>query len=105
MLKFLAAQLDLPAAGADTPDPLRRAIAATQEPRADTDNPAMRIGLGWHITKANVLWHNGQTGGYHSFVAFDRKAKVGVVLLTNTATMDVDKLGTRALATLLKAKE
>jgi CubicO group peptidase (beta-lactamase class C family) len=105
MLKFLAAQLDLPTATDDVPDPLRRAIASTQQPRADTDNPAMRIGLGWHITKANVLWHNGQTGGYHSFVAFDRKAKVGVVLLTNTATMDVDKLGTRALATLLKAKE
>jgi CubicO group peptidase (beta-lactamase class C family) len=104
MLKFLAAQLDLPV-GTDVPDALRRAIAATQQPRADTDSPYMRVGLGWHVSKYNVHWHNGQTGGYHSFIAFDKKAGVGVVLLTNTASMDVDKLGSDALKVLLKGKE
>jgi CubicO group peptidase (beta-lactamase class C family) len=62
----------------------------------------MRVCLGWHVSKYNVHWHNGQTGGYHSFVAFDKKAKVGVVLLTNTATMEADKLGTGALTALLR---
>jgi hypothetical protein len=65
----------------------------------------MRIGLGWHISPSDILWHNGQTGGYHSFVAFGEKAKVGIVILTNTATMEVDKLGNGALAALLRAKE
>jgi CubicO group peptidase (beta-lactamase class C family) len=101
MLKFLAAQLDLPTAGTTVPDALRRAIAATHTPRADA-GANMRIGLGWHISQAGIHWHNGQTGGYHSFVAFDETAKAGVVVLTNTASMDVDKLGNGALVLLLK---
>ena len=100
MLKFLAAQLDLPA-GTTIPDPLRRAIAATHTPRTDA-GPKTRIGLAWHVSPAGIHWHNGQTGGYHSFVAFDEKARAGVVLLTNTASMDVDKVGNGALVMLLK---
>ena len=100
MLKYLAAQLDLPV-GTTVPDALHRAIAATHAPRADA-GANMRIGLAWHISRAGIHWHNGQTGGYHSFVAFDEKAKVGVVLLTNTASMDVDKPGNETLRMLLK---
>jgi len=55
----------------------------------------MQIGLGWHILKAtrgDIIWHNGGTGGYHSFIGFDQQRKRGVVVLANSAN-DVDDLG------------
>lgn len=97
MLKYLAAQIDLPGA---LPETLRKAIAVTHEDRADAGPGGMRIGLAWHITKAGVHWHNGQTGGYHSYAAFDAKAKLAVVVLANTATGQVDALGNRAMTIL-----
>jgi hypothetical protein len=39
-----------------------------------------------------TLWHNGQTGGYHTFIGFV-PGRGGVVVLCNVATFDVDKIG------------
>ena len=47
------------------------------------------IALGWMVmTRGDdeLIWHNGGTGGYRSFVGYLRKARVGVVVLSNTAT-------------------
>ena len=45
------------------------------------------VGLGWQIAEPVdgrvVWWHNGGTGGYYSFIAFDRQNHVGVVILSN----------------------
>jgi CubicO group peptidase (beta-lactamase class C family) len=46
-----------------------------------------------------VLWHNGGTGGFRSFVAFVREANTAVVVLSNTAR-SVDRLGLRLLKAL-----
>ncbi len=49
----------------------------------------MDIALGWHIATANgkdIIWHNGGTGGYRTFIGYDPKARVGVVVLSNTST-------------------
>ncbi len=53
-------------------------------------------GLGWHF-KNNILskllgypgftWHNGMTGGFSSYMAFNRKKKCGIVLMANKATL------------------
>jgi len=43
-------------------------------------------------TARGIVWHNGGTGGYHSFVGFDPDRRRGVVILCNTAS-DVDDLG------------
>ena len=64
--------------------------------------PGGFMGLGWHHgleieDGANVLWHNGGTGGFHSFMAFDPKEKVGVVVLANTSVPAVDMLGSACL--------
>ena len=32
-----------------------------------------------------LWWHNGGTGGYRSFLGFDREARVGVVVLSNSS--------------------
>jgi CubicO group peptidase (beta-lactamase class C family) len=91
MLTFLAANLEL----IDVPPPLRSATRATHEPRADVD-PGTQIGLGWHIgRRTGARWHNGQTGGYHSFVAFVPDKKVGVVVLSNSASGFITTLGTQ----------
>ena len=53
------------------------------------------VGLGWHIVnngKRNIVWHNGATDGFASFVGFDSDSKKGVVVLTNSQEI-VDKIG------------
>ena len=51
------------------------------------------MGLGWHLARdGQTRWHNGQTGGYHAMMLVNRQLETGVVLLTNTATMEVDRL-------------
>jgi CubicO group peptidase (beta-lactamase class C family) len=75
LLKFLEANL----AEADAP-PLR-ALRATHVPR--TPHGAC---LGWQrgeVRGRPVLWHNGATGGYTSYVAFVPGAGVGVAVLSN----------------------
>ena len=58
-------------------------------------------GLGWFIAKAGqdeMIWHNGGTGGYRSFIGFLAKAKVGVVVLSNTSTeLGIDDIGRHLL--------
>jgi len=56
----------------------------------------MRIGLAWMTTDKGIVWHNGGTGGYRSFIGFTADGRHGVVILTNTATQ-VDELGFAAL--------
>jgi len=55
------------------------------------------IGLLWHRTANGVVWHNGQTGGFHSLIAFKPDAQVGIIALGDTATDLVDQVGFAAL--------
>jgi D-alanyl-D-alanine-carboxypeptidase/D-alanyl-D-alanine-endopeptidase len=78
-----------------TDGPLGAAMKFAQQPRADMAN-GMRIGLGWMTTNKGIVWHNGGTGGYRSFMGFTADGRHGVVILTNTAA-EVDELGFAAL--------
>jgi CubicO group peptidase (beta-lactamase class C family) len=41
-------------------------------------------GIGWMIDKQNnIIWHNGGTSNFNSYIAFDPKDQVGVVILSN----------------------
>ena len=51
-----------------------------------------RIGLAWMTTDKGIVWHNGMTAGYRSFLGFTADGRRGVVILTNTA-VDADDLG------------
>jgi len=54
------------------------------------------MGMNWFISTANghtILTHEGGTGGYSSLVVFDREAKRGGVLLSDTALYDMGGLG------------
>ncbi|MGY0041297.1 serine hydrolase domain-containing protein [Pedobacter sp. NJ-S-72] len=53
------------------------------------------VGLGWHIIKSaeeTYYWHNGATGGSTSFMMFDIKKKIAVVVLSNSG-VDTDNIG------------
>lgn len=99
MLLFLEANID------PWSSPLSEALRSAHARRADMAEPDMVIGLGWivHDTKdgkdgraRRMLWHNGGTGGYSSFIGFDPESQVGVVVLSNAAAL-VDYLGFRLL--------
>jgi serine-type D-Ala-D-Ala carboxypeptidase/endopeptidase len=97
MLTFIAANLGY------KQSPLALAMAAMLKVRRPTSQPGMEIALGWHIITANgkeIVWHNGGTGGYRSYMGFDPKARVGVVLLSNAGTpAGVDDIGRHLLDT------
>ncbi|MFN8494453.1 MAG: serine hydrolase [Caldilineaceae bacterium] len=93
LLKFVAANLGLRAS------PLLPQMQMTHRTQHATDTPDMEIGLGWHILKnfnTEIVWHNGGTGGYHSFIGFDPKQRKGVVVLSNS-TNDIDDIGLHLL--------
>lgn len=42
------------------------------------------VGAGWMIDhENNIIWHNGGTGDYNSYIGFDKKNQIGVVILSN----------------------
>lgn len=62
---------------------------ASTEPRTDADDD--RIGYAWFTTDG-IVWHNGGTGGFRSWIGFDRESRRGAVVLSNTVS-DIDDLG------------
>jgi serine-type D-Ala-D-Ala carboxypeptidase/endopeptidase len=87
LLTFLAANLKL------IETPLKDALKMTHEVRAAAWDES-DIAMGWHVTKKHgVRWHNGQTGGYHSFIAFVPGERVGIVVLGNVGGAVVDEIG------------
>ena len=95
LVRFLHRQLD-PGA-----EPLGEAVALSHVLRHDDPQGSDDVALGWHVGTGGRLWHNGGTGGFHSFVALDPAAGVGVAVLANTASFVVDGLGASLLALLL----
>lgn len=42
------------------------------------------VGMGWMMdNQRNILWHNGATSNFNSYVAFDKDKQIGVVVLSN----------------------
>jgi len=60
----------------------------------------VEMALDWVAIKSGedqeMVWHNGGTGGYRSFVGILPEAKVGVVVLSNSST-SVDDIGQHLL--------
>ncbi len=81
MLAFLDANVGAPVGS------MEEAMRVSHEPRSSAGEGAM-IGLNW-ITRTGgertIVWHNGGTGGYRTFIGFDPEREVGVVVLTNSS--------------------
>jgi D-alanyl-D-alanine-carboxypeptidase/D-alanyl-D-alanine-endopeptidase len=83
ILTFLAANLGY------TRTPLAAAMAAEVSIRRPAGAPDMQIAYAWHVqTKdgKSIIWHNGGTGGYRTYMGYDPKSRVGVVVLSNIAS-------------------
>jgi len=92
MLKFAEAMVrPVPA--------LREAVTMATRSRAST-GPNMEIGLGWFrqaIGNDTIVWHNGGTGGFRTYVGFMPSAGRAVVVLTNSSGAGSDDLGRHLL--------
>lgn len=83
MLTFLAANLGY------TKTPLAAAMAAEIAIRHPVAPPEIEIAYNWFIQTKNgnsSIWHNGGTGGYRTYIAFDPKNRTGVVVLSNLSS-------------------
>jgi CubicO group peptidase (beta-lactamase class C family) len=86
LLKLLSAEMGF------TPSALSDAMRKTQTPQGSSGFLS-EIGLGWQINADDgVIWHNGGTGGYRSYIGFKKDKSLGVVVLGNSAN-DVDDIG------------
>lgn len=96
MLTFVAANLGY------VKSPLAAAMAAQLAVRRPTGNPNLQVALAWHILSRDgheIVWHNGGTGGFRTFAAFEPKSGRGVVVLSNASTTaGVDDIGLHLLA-------
>ena len=95
MTTFLAAAMGL------RRTPLDSAFRLAADARFDAGpSGVMRIGLGWHVRQAaggmQIVWHNGGTGGHHSWAGYDPARRVGVVVLTNSPET-IDDIGLHLL--------
>ncbi|HXD36717.1 MAG TPA: serine hydrolase [Rhodanobacter sp.] len=92
MLRYLQANMG------ESKTPLAAAMQLAHASRRDIGG-GDRIGLAWmthHTPQGDVIWHNGETGGYSSFIGFTPDGRRGVVILTN-ATGAPQELGFAAL--------
>ena len=93
MLKFLAANLDM------TDTPLRAAMHRMRSVHRETGVDDLEIMMAWHVLHkfgSDVIWHNGGTGGYRSFLGFNPATKTGAVVLCNSFN-DCDDIGRHVL--------
>ncbi len=100
MLKYAAASLGL----VDTP--LAKAMALTHEPRRVFENMGLALGLGWHLVQSRgalIIWHNGGTGGFRSYLGLCPKTGTGIVVLDNSSN-DLPGLGLKQLVEPLPEK-
>ncbi len=89
MLRYAAANAGL------VEPPLKPAFDLAHKIQRPAGTPDLEIALCWHIWKkysTELIWHNGGTGGYHSFVGFLPASRRAVVVLSNSAN-SIDDIG------------
>ena len=82
MAKFISANLGY------VKTPLIEAMELSHKVRHNKAGE-MSVAMAWHIKNGedgDVIWHNGGTGGYHTFAGFVKETGKGVVLLSNSST-------------------
>ncbi|WP_040951001.1 serine hydrolase domain-containing protein [Gorillibacterium massiliense] len=92
LLKFINAHMDRRNEG----------YQLTQQPTVKIDRNT-QVGLGWMLEN-DMVWHNGATQGFSSFLGFDMERQLGVVVLSNYRSRlfanNPDQIGTDLLKLL-----
>lgn len=85
----------------DLPDGL---LDELHKSRFALPRPGAGVGLAWQIAplggSLSVIWKNGGTLGYSSYIGFVPQSRTGVVLLTNSQGCPATRTGYQILATL-----
>ena len=98
-LKFLQASMT----ACDEDTPLATANCQAQQATEVRAAEYMLKSLGWNRSESlvgDIVWHNGQTGGFSSFLGFNVEKQVGIVLLANVGEANVTTVGLEFLAGL-----
>lgn len=106
LLKFVSANLNT------ENTILADAFAQVHQSRLDIherkfDRPTW-MGYGWFISTLSkesnlpIVWQNGGTGGFRSFIGFNKDTQTGIVILSNSAN-SVDEMGFEILELLNKS--
>lgn len=106
LVKFIKANLN------SSDKVLSNAFEQVQQSRIDAPksklNRSTTIGYGWHISILNeasnqpLIWMNGGTGGFRSFVGFIKDTNTGIVILSNSAN-SVDEMAIEIMELLTPA--
>lgn len=83
MLKFLAAAMGYSHSGLD---PAFKAMLSVKRP---TGQAFIDTAMGWAIDTrggGEIIWKNGGTGGYRTFIGYAPRTGVGIVALSNAST-------------------
>ncbi len=97
LLNFLAAMMGY------TNNPLAAAQKTTLEISRPTGGAFIDSGLGWVIDTrggGQIIWKNGGTGGYRTFIGYSPRTRIGIVALSNTTSNEgTDDIGLHLLDT------
>jgi D-alanyl-D-alanine-carboxypeptidase/D-alanyl-D-alanine-endopeptidase len=78
--------------------PIAAAATEALAPRGIPGEGKWDQGLGWVVRRdRRMAWHNGGTGGFHTWMGLDLAHGLGVLVLCNTSTGEVDTWGTKIL--------
>lgn len=62
-------------------------IAEVKDVSGSYENMGIRVdgmGMGWIIDEENnIIWHNGGTSEFNSYMGFDKESQIGVIILSN----------------------
>ena len=89
MATYVKAQLGLQESN------LASAIEKTHQMQFDSGSGLTdAVGLSWFIStkEDTIVWHNGATGGFHSFTGFNKEERTAVVVLSN-GKESIDDIG------------
>ena len=81
MLKYLAFNMG------ETDTPLKQLLIILHQSRRPAGIAPNQMALGWHLrpaSKGRIVWKNGGTPGFRSYIGFNPATKVGLVVLTNS---------------------
>jgi serine-type D-Ala-D-Ala carboxypeptidase/endopeptidase len=94
MFTFIAANIGL------LKTDLSAAMELTHVKQGKKDGNDGFITMGWTIMNEeneHLLWKDGGTGGYRTFIGIDKKKQYGVIILSNSGTSPVTDLGLHLL--------
>lgn len=94
MTKFLAANMGL------SDSPIVSIMEQCHREQFVLSNRVLSVGLGWilsHQDDHKIIWHNGATGGFRTYLGFNPKTQRGIVILSNSTEDWPDELGAKLL--------